>query len=672
MFRVFCTLSLTFICTFPLLAQFAIGHTTFTFNDPTRSGGFGSGGGPGRQIQTEIYYPANTAGTDVAVAAGDFPVLVFGHGFAMEWSAYENIWQYLVPEGYIIAFPRTEGSILPAPSHADFGLDIEVVGNQLLILNSNASSLFFGHTNAPFAYLGHSMGGGAAVIAAANNNQVSTYIGMAPAETNPSAISAAANVSIDALVLSGSSDGVTPPSSNHLPIYNAMTSNCKTYVSINNGSHCYFANTNFFCDLGELAPGSLSRAEQQEISLNLTLHWLDFKLKGDCDSFLALQDSLNLSNRLSTMQSCNVNITPVVSYILDTALCAGELLILPTGQTLNTATQFTDTVVDGFGCDSLYLDVTLAIELLDTTFETIASCSPNDTGIVVLDLTSAMGCDSVHQITTILSTSSSSNTSISACDSLNILGGWIFNDTILYDTIFNGSVNGCDSVVNYILTVSKSSFSELDIEYCFGDSVTLPNGVTTADTGVVLIPLINGMGCDSLLTIRLNWHSIIASYMLLGEDSAVLGDSTLFLIQDFPEGGSAIVTVNSNVVTNNLLVDSFRVHWMDTGIIAVAVTLLDSNCSSTLVWNTYVYSNEPTPITHRYNSHLMLHPNPTKDIIYLNHLESSSIVTVYDINQAVVLETVFDEPSVILDVSHLLEGVYFLQINDVFYKIIKE
>ncbi|MDG0973711.1 MAG: hypothetical protein P8O07_06080, partial [Crocinitomicaceae bacterium] len=42
-----------------------VGTTTITFNDPARTGGFGSGGGAGRQIQTEIYYPATTAGTDV-------------------------------------------------------------------------------------------------------------------------------------------------------------------------------------------------------------------------------------------------------------------------------------------------------------------------------------------------------------------------------------------------------------------------------------------------------------------------------------------------------------------------------------------------------------------------------------------------------------------------------
>ena len=98
--------------------QAQIGHTTITFADPSRTGGFGSGGGTGRQIQTEIYYPAATTGDDVPITGSNYPVIVFGHGFVMVWSAYQNIWEALVPQGYIVAFPRTEGGL--PPSHQEW------------------------------------------------------------------------------------------------------------------------------------------------------------------------------------------------------------------------------------------------------------------------------------------------------------------------------------------------------------------------------------------------------------------------------------------------------------------------------------------------------------------------------------------------------------------------
>ena len=42
--------------------------------------------------------------------------------------------------------------------------------------------------------MGHSMGGGAAFLASANNTAIETVIGLAPAETTPSAEAAAASV----------------------------------------------------------------------------------------------------------------------------------------------------------------------------------------------------------------------------------------------------------------------------------------------------------------------------------------------------------------------------------------------------------------------------------------------------------------------------------------------
>ena len=125
-------------------AQVSIGHTTLTFNDPTRSGGVGSGGGAGRQIQTEIYYPATSAGTSTPFATGEFPIIVFGHGFAMTWDAYSNIWEHYVPRGYIMAFVRTESSLFPSPSHGDFGLDLKLVAQKMLDLQT-ANALFQNH-----------------------------------------------------------------------------------------------------------------------------------------------------------------------------------------------------------------------------------------------------------------------------------------------------------------------------------------------------------------------------------------------------------------------------------------------------------------------------------------------------------------------------------------------
>ncbi len=288
---------LTFILlSFTSLAQYPIGSTTITFNDASRTGGYGSGGGSGRQIQTEIYYPAVAAGVDATVANGIFPVITFGHGFAMSWDAYQNIWEHYVPLGYIVVFPRTEGSLFPAPSHGDFGLDLKLVDEKMQLLNSNAASPFYQKISSNSAIMGHSMGGGATILAGAGNTSVETIIGFAPAETTPSAITASSNVTVPTIIFSGSQDGVTPPNDNHLPIYNGLASSCKSFVSIIGGGHCYFANTNFNCDFGETTSSTgitITRSEQQTKTYSVLDPWFDYILKGNSNSYTNYLTALN-------------------------------------------------------------------------------------------------------------------------------------------------------------------------------------------------------------------------------------------------------------------------------------------------------------------------------------------------------------------------------------------
>ena len=94
-------------------SAYEIGHTSTVYLDPARDN---------RQVGVEIYYPATVAGDDVPVApppAGGFPPIAFGHGYMMAYDDYDYMWTALVPAGYILALPRTEGGLFP--SHEEFG-----------------------------------------------------------------------------------------------------------------------------------------------------------------------------------------------------------------------------------------------------------------------------------------------------------------------------------------------------------------------------------------------------------------------------------------------------------------------------------------------------------------------------------------------------------------------
>lgn len=286
--------------TFGLSAQsFEIGRTTITFIDASRGN---------RSIASEIYYPANSAGINVPVVSTtseSFPVLSFGHGFLMSWDAYQNIWEALVPQGYIMIFPKTEGGA--SPSHLEFGKDLAFVISQMALLNLNSSSIFYNRVSDKSALMGHSMGGGAAFLAVQFSNEIDAILTLAAAETNPSAIAAAGNLTIPALVIAGTNDCVTPTNTNQLPMYNALNSQCKSYISITGGSHCQMANYNLFCSIGEstCSPSpTISRTEQHQLLNPSMLYWLDYQLKSNCSAGDSFQQLLASSVGISTINNC--------------------------------------------------------------------------------------------------------------------------------------------------------------------------------------------------------------------------------------------------------------------------------------------------------------------------------------------------------------------------------
>jgi len=289
-------ISLILISSSIFAQSFNIGHTSTVFYDSVRN----------RNITTEIYYPADNTGENELVSVGNFPVLVFGHGFLMGWDSYQNFWTEIVPNGYVICFPTTEMSI--TADHQQFGQDLSFIATQMQIETLDNSSIFYNSLASETGLIGHSMGGGASFLAAENNSNINTLINFAAAETSPSAISAAINITVPSLIFSGDDDCVAPPIDHQNIMYDSLNSNCKTHVKIINGGHCYFADENLTCSFGEsFCNGNLNitRPEQQQVMNDFLNLWLDYSLKGNQNAFTIFNDSLQNSNRINYSQNCN-------------------------------------------------------------------------------------------------------------------------------------------------------------------------------------------------------------------------------------------------------------------------------------------------------------------------------------------------------------------------------
>ena len=155
---------------------------------------------------------------------------------------------------------------------------------------------------------GHSMGGGASWLSVESNPLVDAYVVFAPAETNPSAISAGALIEAPAMVVSGADDAVTPPATQHEPIYEAaVNSPCRAFVSIPEGGHCGFADPGTLCDFGELGFQGLTHAEQLALSVSAVVPWLDAFLRDDPSGLDELEQAA-ASGGLNLTLSCALSV----------------------------------------------------------------------------------------------------------------------------------------------------------------------------------------------------------------------------------------------------------------------------------------------------------------------------------------------------------------------------
>ena len=293
------TLLLIFIGTISEAQPFLIGHKQQAFIDSSRSN---------RTIDAEIYYPANSAGDNVPVANGTFPTLVFGHGFVMTWDSYDYLWNGIVPSGYILVFPKSEGSF--SPSHTDFGKDIAFLVDAMKLEGLNQSSIFYNAVSDKSAAMGHSMGGGSAFLSIQYNNSITALATLAAAVTNPSSVSAASGIQIPSLTIAGANDCIAPTANHQTPMYSGLSSSCKTYINILEASHCQFAGTSFTCSFGEatcLPASAISADVQHDLTLQLLLPWLANYLKNDCAAGAQFQEFITNNLSLTLEQNCTID-----------------------------------------------------------------------------------------------------------------------------------------------------------------------------------------------------------------------------------------------------------------------------------------------------------------------------------------------------------------------------
>jgi dienelactone hydrolase len=135
-------------------SSFAVGLRVLSLVDPSRMITLPDGSSRPRSLLTYVRYPAlgDTRGTDLANApparaGGPFPLIVFGHGFAVTPAPYSRLLQSWARAGYVVAapvFPLENEDAPGGPQESDLThqpADMSFVVSSLLADSAGAGPL---------------------------------------------------------------------------------------------------------------------------------------------------------------------------------------------------------------------------------------------------------------------------------------------------------------------------------------------------------------------------------------------------------------------------------------------------------------------------------------------------------------------------------------------------
>ncbi len=222
-------------------------------------------------------------------------------------------------------------------------------------------------------------------------------------------------------------------------------------------------------------------------------------------------DTLLNSQGCDSVITLTLTVNPPVDSLMSVAICAGSTYLF-NGQYFSAAGNYNDTLVTGSGCDSI---ITLQLSILPVSVTNLnesicagSSYSFNGVSLTTAGnyadtLQAANGCDSIVNLVLTINqpNASSSQQTICAGSSYNFNGATLTTQGTYHDTLQN--VNGCDSVVTLVLSVQQAVTSAVSATVCQGSGYNF-NGQTLTSAGTYTDTLITASGCDSIVTLTLS------------------------------------------------------------------------------------------------------------------------------------------------------------------------
>ncbi|MCB0596899.1 MAG: hypothetical protein KDD28_22635, partial [Phaeodactylibacter sp.] len=255
-------------------------------------------------------------------------------------------------------------------------------------------------------------------------------------------------------------------------------------------------------------------------------------------------DVLVAANGCDSTVTLNLNVVGPIVNNITRRICTGQTYTVGTNSTYDQPGNYTDTLVNVIGCDSV---VNLTLTITDVIRDTLATsiCEGESysvdgtaysaTGFYDNDFVTASGCDSVFYLDLTVVPTRITNLDESICNGESFpVGGSAYTATGIYQDLLISAETGCDSIVNLDLTVLNVPRTSLTENICEGE--TFPVGPSSyATTGIFVDTLGAANGCDSIVTLNLT----------------VLDVPETVLVEDICDGETFTVGLSDYTTTGN-------------------------------------------------------------------------------------------------------------------------
>ncbi len=275
-------------------------------------------------------------------------------------------------------------------------------------------------------------------------------------------------------------------------------------------------------------------------------------------------DTLTNANGCDSIITLNLLVKPLLTNTINQTICQGSTYNF-NGQLISAAGTYLDTLIGLNACDTI---VTLNLQVnpssQDTSYQTIYSNgsytfngnSLNTAGFYYDTLTNYLGCDSFLVLNLTVNPITVTNIQQSICsgDTLLFNSQYITQAGSYPDTLTN--YLGSDSLINLQVTVLPSSFNALTVNLCNQASyIYLSKSYSTS--GVYMDTLMNYQGCDSIITLTLNFYNAsnsTFSAQLCSNATLVFNGQTIAAAGSYADtlvnytGCDSIITLNVSVL----------------------------------------------------------------------------------------------------------------------------